>query len=150
VENRWARFWSITDLRAFLSGSWCIDRTVVDRRHSIDGKLRGQADFLPSCKSLLYEERGRFTFGAHDAPAEQHYVFDFSSTDARASVKFRDGRSFHTLDLSQGEAVVSHLCGADLYEGHFMAFNDITWQSAWKVTGPRKNQDILTLYTRIE
>lgn len=141
--------WSIADLKEFLSGSWQVDRSVLDRRTSIQGKLHGQAQFVPAGSCLLYEERGTLTFGAHRGAAEQSYQYDFACGNGRACVSFRDGRAFHDLDLSHGQAVVSHTCGPDLYVGHFIALGPKQWKSAWKVEGPRKDQEILTLYSRL-
>jgi len=140
---------SVPDLRAFLSGDWQIERSVVDRRHSISGKFGGHACFTPDGTSLLYEERGTLDFGDHRGFAEQRYRFDFDATGARAIVSFRDGRSFYELDLSNGDAAVAHMCDPDLYEGRFTALGPNQWKSNWKVAGPRKDQDILTLYIRL-
>lgn len=122
---------------------------MVDRRHGMSGELTGRAHFAPSGRGLLYDERGTLTFGAHHGPAEQRLIFDFSCGNVRATVSFRDGRAFHDLDLSDGQAIVSHPCGPDLYQGRFVAINAMRWQSAWTVTGPRKDQEIFTRYTRL-
>lgn len=140
--------WPVADLREFLAGSWQVDRSVLDRRQSIQGNLHGQAHFVPAGRCLLYEERGTLTLGAHCGVAEQSYKYAFAGDNARACVSFRDGRTFHDLDLSYGQAVVSHACGRDLYEGRFMALDRRQWQSVWRVAGPRKDQEILTLYSR--
>lgn len=121
---------------------------MLDRRHSIRGRFLGQAEFVPAANILFYEERGRLTFAGHDGPAEQRYTYDFVLGHRRAQVSFRDGRAFHELDLAHGETIVFHNCDPDLYEGHFVAHDWTRWESAWKVTGPRKDQEIVTLYTR--
>jgi uncharacterized protein DUF6314 len=141
--------WSVADLREFLFGSWKVDRSLLDRRHSIRGNLHGHADFVPAGCCLLYEERGTLTFGAHCGAAEQSYKYDFGGGNARACVSFRDGRAFHDLDLSHGQTLVSHVCGHDLYEGRFIALDPGQWQSVWKVAGPRKDLEIFTLYSRL-
>ena len=115
----------------------------------MSGTAEGEAHFAPSGQSLVYEEHGTVSFGAHHGPAEQQSVFEFPSGPSRATVKFRDGRIFHELDLSQGQAAVSHVCEPDFYEGVFVAMNADAWQSTWDVTGPRKDQKIVTLYTRL-
>jgi len=96
----------------------------------------------------MYEERGSLEFGAHSGLAEQRYRYDFDATDQRAVVRFRDGRLFHHIDLSDGEAVVAHACGPDLYEGRIAAIAPMQWRCDWTVTGPRKQQEIRSLYTR--
>jgi len=125
-----------------------VDRSLLDRRRSIAGELKGDAHFTPSRRGLLYGEQGTLIFGAHHGPAEQRLSYEFPCGDARASVRFRDGRAFHELDLSDGEAKVTHWCGADIYQGCFVAIDAGQWRSAWNVTGPRKDQEIVTLYTR--
>jgi hypothetical protein len=141
--------WPVVDLRAFLTGSWQFDRSLLDQCRSVSGTVNGRAHFVPSRRSLLYEEHGMLTFGAHHGPAEQRLKFELPSENWRASVRFCDGRTFHELDLSQGEAAVSYACDPDLYEGRFVAMSANQWQSAWNVKGPRKDQEIVTLYTRL-
>jgi hypothetical protein len=141
--------WSVPDLRSFLSGAWHVDRRLFDRSRSIAGELKGEAHFTPSGRCLIYGENGTFIFGAHRGAAEQRLSYEFPWGNAQASVKFRDGRPFHVLDLSDGQAVVTHSCGRDHYEGCFAAIGPGQWKSAWNVSGPRKDQEIATLYTRI-
>ncbi|HEX5259277.1 MAG TPA: DUF6314 family protein [Sphingomicrobium sp.] len=139
----------VSDLRAFLAGTWHVDRSVLDRRQASTGELNGLARFTPFGRSLLYEERGTLTFGAHRGPAEQHLKFEFPDGETQARVRFRDGRPFHELDLSDGEANVSHPCGDDLYEGRFVVIDAGHWRSSWQVAGPRKDQEIVTHYIRL-
>lgn len=141
--------WRVTDLKSFLSGSWQISRYMLDRRNVIGGEFRGQAQFKACDGSLLYEERGTLNFGAHSGRAEQRYRYDFRCGDGRATICFRDGRAFHELDLSQGRALVGHICGPDRYEGCFTAVDWGQWQSSWTVAGPRKDQEITTLFNRL-
>jgi hypothetical protein len=141
--------WPVADLKAFLSGHWQIDRTIVDRRLSISGELTGEAEFTAERDVLIYHERGRLSFGAREGPTEQSYSFEFPDGNTHAIVRFRDGRTFHDLDLSQGPAVVSHACDPDQYDGCFVALDQRRWKSCWKVVGPRKNLEIVSLYTRL-
>ena len=141
--------WPVADLRTFPFGCWQLDRVLLDRRCSIGGKMRGEAHFSPIGNSLFYHERGALVFGTHSGPAEQSYSYSFPHGRASASVRFRDGREFHQLDLSEGRSIVSHACGDDVYEGSFVALDETRWQSMWKVAGPRKDQEVRTLYTRL-
>ena len=136
------------NLKAFLLGSWKVDRIVIDRAHAMTGGLKGEATFRPCAGGLLYEEHGTLTLGEHCGRAEQSYLYEFPEGDGRASVRFRDGRAFYELDLSRGQDRVCHACHPDLYDGVFIALSSTTWQSEWKVTGPRKDYDLLTTYTR--
>jgi len=141
--------WPVTDLRAFLTGRWIVKRSLLDLRHSIDGALRGEANFLPGGESLLYHEHGALDFGDHRGFAEQHYRYDFDDGVERACVRFRDGRPFHDLDLRQGQSTASHHCGADLYEGQFTVLDATRWRSVWTIKGPRKEQAIRTFFSRL-
>lgn len=141
--------WPVADLKAFLSGHWQIHRTIQDWRLSVTGELRGHADFSAAAESLLYHERGHLSFGMHNGPAEQHYRYEFPNGNERAVVRFRDGRTFHELDLSQGQDSLFHACDPDQYEGCIVALDQGRWQSRWKVVGPRKNLEIVSLYTRL-
>lgn len=139
----------VTDLRAYLAGSWHIDRRFDDRRHALDGTMLGEAQFSPEANALLYRERGAVTFGPYVGSAEQTHRYVFPDGAGRAFIYFGDGRPFHELDLSNGTALVSYACGDDLYEGRFVALDDDRWESRWTIAGPRKDQSILTFYTRI-
>ena len=112
------------------------------------GRLQGHASFRSVPSGLLYNERGTLTLGQHRGPAEQTYLFEFPEGDARATVRFRDGRPFHSLDLRDGQDHARHDCGPDLYEGLFIALGPGAWRSEWKVIGPRKDYDRVTTYTR--
>jgi uncharacterized protein DUF6314 len=140
--------WSVPDLKEFLSGSWKVDRLVIDHARTTIGRLRGKATFRPSGLELIYEERGTLIFGEHRGQAEQTYRYDFPEGDGRALVRFRDGRPFHDLDLSTGQDHPRHACPPDIYEGAFLALGPSAWRIEWKVTGPRKDYDLVTTYTR--
>lgn len=141
--------WPVPDLRAYLSGVWQVDRSLLDRRHAISGELRGQANFSRVGSALIYQERGKLSFGQHEGPAEQSYSYEFPDGNGHALVRFRDGRAFHDLDLLRGQAIVSHSCDPDQYDGYFIALDEWHWQSSWTVIGPRKDQQIITHYTRL-
>lgn len=140
--------WLVPDLRAFLCGSWRIERRLVDRNHGISGTFSGRATFTPAGTSLLYEERGALEFGAYRGTADQRYVYEFPAP-GRAIVRFRDGRLFHELDLSSGQAAFEHACDPDFYSGQVTATGPTGWTSAWTIAGPRKRQEIRSLYTRV-
>ena len=138
----------VTNLKAYLIGDWSVERLISDRARGMSGRLNGQATFTPSASGLLYEERGMLSFGAHCGPAEQSYRFDFPQGLDHASVFFRDGRPFHDLNLSRGSDRVDHGCHPDCYAGLFVALSSTEWRCEWRVTGPRKDYDLVTTYTR--
>src|SRR3954452_13148167 len=109
--------WPVPDLKEFLSGSWSVDRLVIDHARTTIGRLEGEATFRPSGLDLLYEERGTLIFGEHRGQTEHAYRYDFPESDGRTLVRFRDGRPFHELDLSTGQDHPRHACPPDTYEG---------------------------------
>lgn len=148
MGSLWANMLPVADLRSFFSGSWQVERSLHDRRRAVSGRFRGRARFTAVGDSLFYEELGMLDFGARIGPAEQHYRYDFDGGTGRASVRFRDGRAFHDLDLSHGQTLVTHACEPDFYRGEFIALDAIHWRASWEVTGPRKDQQISTVYIR--
>lgn len=143
------RVWPVADLRAFLSGSWQVDRSLRDDRLGVTGTFTGTAVFTPEAAGRLrYRERGTLRFGAHTGAAEQQHLYAFPAPH-RAEVHFRDDRPFHVLDLRTGCTRVVHHCGADVYAGRFCVTGPGSWQVEWRVTGPRKDQHIRTRYRRL-
>jgi hypothetical protein len=140
--------WPVPDLKEFLWGNWNVDRLVIDHARTTTGRLRGKATFRPSGLDLLYEERGTLVFGEHCGQAEQTCRYDFPEGDGRALVRFREGRPFHELDLSTGQDRARHDCPPDIYDGVFLALGPDAWRTEWKVTGPRKDYDLVTTYNR--
>lgn len=140
--------WPVPDLKQFLCGSWSVDRLIIDHARTTIGRLEGKATFRPSGPGLLYEETGTLVLGGHRGQAAQTYRYDFRDGNRRALVRFRDGRPFHDLDLSSGQDREHHRCPPDLYEGVFLALGPAAWRTEWKVTGPRKDYDLVTMYRR--
>ncbi len=139
--------WAVPDAVAFLAGTWRITRRIRDRRLGMHGSLTGLACFAPVADGLRYEERGVLRLGdwQGEVSRELRYVMDGGG---RLSVRFADGRPFHDLDLSAGEARVAHDCAPDRYRGGYRVFGPDAWSLAWCIQGPRKHVAIGTRYTR--
>ena len=138
----------VADLRAYLDGTWEIDRTLHDRLRGERGSFEGQATFSPGDDDVLdYREEGRLALGGFETLAHQSYVYAFTKPQ-RAEVSFADGRPFHPLDLGDGLWTAGHRCGADVYRGRFRALGPDRWWARWIVTGPRKDQALESLFTR--
>jgi hypothetical protein len=64
-------------------------------------------------------------------------------------VCFADGRPFHALDLDGGEAcTMEHPCGEDRYTGEFSVRGPDAFDVRWRVSGPRKAQELTGRYVR--
>ncbi len=147
-ETAAAAAFRVLDLRAFLAGGWAVARTIADRRTGQSGTFEGRAHFAPEGAGLVYREEGRLALGTFETIANQVYRYRFPAPH-RAAVAFGDGRTFHALDLSGGSWKAEHRCGQDLYRGRFAALGADGWTTQWEITGPRKDQWLESLYTRV-
>lgn len=137
----------VTDLRAFLAGGWKLSRTIDDRRAGQRGTLEGAAVFTPEGDGLVYREEGVLDLDGYRGSVMQAYRYSFSAPH-RAEVAFRDGGLFHALDLSRGVWAAEHVCADDLYRGNFRVEGPDRWRVSWAVTGPRKDQTLISRYSR--
>jgi hypothetical protein len=125
---------AIADLRAFLTGTWRIARTVKDARSGQNGGFDGIALFAPLPDGgLLLTESGTMRLGGYSGPAEQTYRYAFPDGPGRAEVFQHDGTPFHDLDLTAGSAEAVHHCGDDLYRGTFRVTGPEEWVVEWSV-----------------
>jgi hypothetical protein len=136
------------NLIALLSGRWSIHRRLVDLRHGGVGGFTGTASFEPDGDRLRWAEAGRMRFGGHEGPAARELSI-VGGPDGW-TVAFADGRPFHPLDLATGACTVEHRCGDDLYAGEYRLLGPDALDVRWRVTGPRKQQEIHTSYRRID
>ena len=85
--------------------------------------------------------------GTYCGDAARRTVFHLGRNGA--DVRFEDGTLFHRLCLESGVARVRHDCGADRYVGRYHVLDQDRWTLGWRVTGPRKEQRIASLFTRM-
>jgi hypothetical protein len=123
---------------AELTGRWSIARRVRDLRTGTSGGFRGVATITPDGR---WVEEGTLEFGGYRGPARRELrIVD-------GEVRFADGRSFHTLDLTGRP--VEHRCGADRYTGELRLRGPDALDVVWEVTGPDKHQRMESAYRRI-
>lgn len=137
----------VANLREYLVGSWTLQRTVADRRRCVRGTLQGRAVFTPDERDLFLVETGRLRFGAFAGSAQCDYRYVFR-TDARADIRFPDGRHFCSVSLSSGSCSVEHRCGSDHYHGTFIAMAPDCLRIEWNARGPAKDLVIKSWYRR--
>jgi hypothetical protein len=139
--------WPVRDLGAFLTGEWRLSRRIHDSLLALRGRLEGRASVAAVADGLLQIETGRLAFGDHVSDASQNYRIALDGEGARI---FRaDGSHFHDLDLSFGSARILHRCGNDLYRGRYRVLGADRYCVVWRVTGPRKDYRMASLYSRI-
>lgn len=139
----------IADLRAFLLGSWRIDRHIHAPGHGSVGRFLGHGRFdalREPAPHLRYIERGTVWLHGHRGPATRRLRYHVAG--ARAQVTFDDGRPFHALDLADGIDEVTHPCREDHYRGRFEVLGAHEWRQEWHVVGPGKEHVLTTTLTR--
>jgi hypothetical protein len=134
------------ELTGWLRGAWEITRRINGGTGHFEGRARFSAD--PATPEVtIWQEQGRLRLGAHDGPAARTLRIE-PATDGAWQVRFADGRPFHPLELTGGSWDVTHLCGADVYRGHFEVQHDDRFTVTWRVTGPHKDDVIVSVYVR--
>ncbi len=133
------------ELTGWLRGEWTVTRVI---NHGA-GHFEGRACFADdpgSPGATIWHEHGRLRFGAHDGTAERTLRIA-PATDGAWQVRFADDRPFHPLDLASGDDV-THLCGADTYRGRYAVEGPDRFTVTWRITGPRKDDLIVSVYER--
>ncbi len=135
------------DLRAYLAGVWRLDRWVDDRRAGRAMRFAGEARFEPDGGALSYREDGTLDTGAGILRAVRRHRWTFEGPGARVS--FDDGRPFHQVAPRGGRAADVHDCPPDLYRVAYAFETSDRWTATWRVSGPRKDYTLESLYTRL-
>lgn len=142
-------FWPVTDVLAYLAGSWRVARSVRDLDGGDEGEFTGTTLFAPlEGGGLLHREAGTFVWRGVARPAGRTLRFLPGGSPGTADVRFADGRPFHDLDLASGRHVTDHPCSADLYRGEFTVRDEDHWRTVWRVRGPAKDLVLTTDYSR--
>ena len=125
-------------------GDWRLLRRIADANAGQDGAFEGVARFVPQGDGLLYHECGELRLGmAAPMRAERSYLWREAA--GRIVVQFDDGRPFHSFDGAV--AAADHLCGEDLYQVHYDFADWPDWRATWRVRGPRKDYEMVSLYS---
>jgi hypothetical protein len=132
-------------LARWLRGAWAVVRVI----NAGAGRFEGRACFTPdpgTPATTVWHEHGRLRLGAHDGPAQR--TLRIEPAGGAWQVRFADGRPFHPLDLTAGHCDVTHLCGPDVYRGRYEIEDRCRFTVTWRITGPRKDDVIASVYER--
>jgi hypothetical protein len=128
------------ELLGWLVGDWAVARDINDG----GGAFHGRASFTRQDDGTLrWHEDGELTLGDATLPAYRTLTID-----AAGQVRFDDGRPFHGLALVDGACDAFHPCGEDAYTGRYEVVDADTLVVTWHVVGPRKDDVIVSRYTR--
>ncbi len=164
----------VPDLRAFLRGSWAVERTMLDRSSGARGSFSGTVTFedADDGAALLQREHGTVCWGDHEGPASREYVWRPGDTPGAMDVFFPDGRFFHSVRLdgpaprppgssaaelggtaTRGESQpaewrAEHWCDPDDYRVTYAATGPDELRYEWDVTGPAKDLLLTSILSR--
>ncbi len=122
-------------------------RRIRDLKTRSLGRLRGTADFTPDHDGIRFVERGLLMLPQARTEAQRTYRFVIDG-DHRFSVFFADGRIFHRAEITAGTAWACHDCAPDTYHGRYRFSEPDRWSLSWRITGPRKDLVISTVFSR--
>jgi hypothetical protein len=156
----------VFDLRAYLLGSWSVDRTMLDRATgsggTFTGVLRlsgvdgtaGEMDRHGDDGALRFHEEGTISWTSVNgkpftAPASRDYLLRPSDSPDVLDMYFPDGRPFHRMGFSEHSSHDRHWCDPDTYRVSYTMTGPDEFSYSWDVTGPAKDHLIETKLRRL-
>ena len=143
------------DLRAYLQGSWSVERTLWDRSSDARGTFTGVVRFSPNDDGgLAFHEEGtmRWPTPAGDTftgPASRDYILHPTAASHSMDMSFPDGRPFHRMSFRAESSHDEHWCDPDTYRVTYALRGPDEFSYSWDVHGPRKNQLLESLLRRL-
>lgn len=130
------------------AGAWAVSRRVDDRLAGQVVQAEGQVVLKPGDGGdLIYDEVLSLHIPGRAAmKATRRYLW--RSDDEGIRVCFDDGRFFHRITLGAAESADTHDCPPDLYAGRYDFSRWPHWSAEWKVSGPRKDYVMTTVFMR--
>ncbi|HEY5457752.1 MAG TPA: DUF6314 family protein [Acidothermaceae bacterium] len=139
----------VAHVAAFLSGTWVVDREIVDSLRGAAGTFHGTADFTAQGDGLSWVEAGELQWAADTHKAGRRLLVAVRPClPCVVDAAFDDGRFFHRADLSSGGDTFVHGCAPDIYSGSWTVISRNRFQLTWDVEGPAKRMTIRSIYSR--
>lgn len=131
---------------AAFAGRWQLARELSDLRAARSGHFTGRLLVAREDAGYTWDESGTLVWGAHTGPAGRR--LQLRLREDAWWMCFADGRPFHPWQV--GPELV-HPCGADTYRGVISQDpgRPDRFEMVWDVTGPGKQQRIVSRLTRI-
>jgi hypothetical protein len=126
-----------------LLGGWHLSRRLRDRMSGVAGTVTGALLLTSEADEIVWREQGVLTVAA--ATYDVTRTYRLRDTADGWWVHFEDGRPFHPWLPGHW---VRHPCSADLYDGLVRLDSREAWRVLWRVSGPSKDQTILTRLAR--
>lgn len=146
------------DLRAYLLGSWTVERTLLDRSTGTRGAFTGVARFTTMDDGgLRFREAGTVAWASvpggpagtpFSGPASREYLLRPTGSPDTMDMFFPDGRPFHRMGFGPESCHDRHWCDPDSYRVSYTATSPDGFSYQWDVTGPAKDQLITSVLCR--
>jgi hypothetical protein len=148
------------DLRAYLLGSWTVERILLDRSAGARGTFTGVARFTPlnNDGSLRFREAGTVAWDAvpggpgetpFTGPASREYLLRRTDSPDTMEMLFPDGRPFHRMGFGPQSRHDQHWCDPDTYRVSYACTGPDDFRYQWDVTGPAKDQLLTSVLHRV-
>jgi hypothetical protein len=138
------------DLRAYLQGSWSVERALLDRSTGTRGTFAGVVRFTPVSGqdddgALRFREEGTVAWTTSSgtpftSPASREYLLRPSGASDTMDMFFPDGRPFHRMGFGTDTSHAEHWCDPDDYRVDYTLVGPDEFRYRWDVTGPAKDQ----------
>ncbi|MDJ0353286.1 DUF6314 family protein [Pseudarthrobacter sp. PH31-O2] len=144
------------DLRAYLLGSWTVERSLLDRSNGTRGTFTGVVSFKGSGDGggLRFREEGTAVWasaghGPFSGKASREYLLRRTGTPDTMDMFFPDGRPFHRMGFGPQTSRDQHWCDPDRYRVSYSKGGPDDFSYQWDVTGPAKDQRLVSVLRRI-
>ena len=135
----------------FLLGTWSVERSIDDTFSGDAGTFEGTATFVldgDDSSRVRFDETGVVHFGDYSCRATRLLYFAPGSGSS-INVSFADGHHFIVLELHEGFSRDHHQCQSDGYDITTVVLSDDLIEERWRVHGPAKDYEAVTLMTRL-
>ena len=114
------------DLRAYLLGTWTVERTLLDRSTGTRGTFTGVVRFTETADDggLRFREEGTVSWASvpggpagtpFTGPASREYLLRPTGAPDTMDMFFPDGRPFHRMGFGPQSSQDQHWCDPDSY-----------------------------------
>lgn len=132
------------------AGRWQLERDLLDRSNGTHGTFSGVVLFTPTRDGgLALREEGTMRWPSFAGPATREYVLKPTDRPDALDVFFPDGRPFHRMSFSAEASNDTHWCDPDTYRVTYTYQAHDRFSYSWDVTGPRKDQLLVSHLERI-
>jgi hypothetical protein len=147
------------NLRAYLLGTWVVDRTLLDRSTRTQGSFTGVVRFTATDDDggLRFREEGTVSWASvpggpagrpFTAPASREYLLRPTGAPDTLDMFFPDGRPFHRMGFGPQSSRDQHWCDPDSYRVNYTRTGPDEFRYEWDVTGPAKDQLLTSVLRR--